>query len=80
MVDPSGGSVSSRQRMNAKYAASLSPSTSYGADATSGPPDMAGFAKRMVRTLTQSEKNSIPNRHEVDFDQILGQLAEVSWT
>ena len=81
MTDPSGGSVSSRQRMNAKYAASLSPSPSYTADATSAPssaPDLAGFGKRMVRTLTQTEKNSIPNRHEVDFDHILGQLAEVS--
>ena len=77
-VDPSGGSVSSRQRMNANYAASLSPSTSFGADLTSDEPDLPGFAKRMVRTLTRSEKSSVPNLQVVDFDRIMGQLAEVN--
>lgn len=77
-VDPSGGSVSSRQRMNANYAASFSQSNStFGADLTSDEPDLAGFTKRMVRTLTRSEKNSIPYLQVVDFDRIMGQLAEV---
>lgn len=77
-VDPSGGSVSSWGRMNAAYAASLSPSTSFGADATSGAPDFPGFAKRMVRTLTRTEKASVPDLQVVDFDRIMGQLAEVN--
>ena len=76
-VDSSKGSVSSRQRMNASYAASISQRTTFDADLTSDEPDLAGFAKRMVRTLTRSEKNSIPDLQVVDFDRIMGQLAEV---
>ncbi|XP_021761152.1 uncharacterized protein LOC110725985 [Chenopodium quinoa] len=47
-VDPSKGSVSSRQKMNVDYAASISQSTTFDADLTSDEPNLASFAKRMV--------------------------------
>ncbi|XP_021715726.1 uncharacterized protein LOC110683642 [Chenopodium quinoa] len=43
---------------------------------TSDQPDLPSFAKRMVRILTRSEKASIPDLQVVDFDRIMGSLAE----
>ncbi|XP_021721098.1 protein IWS1 homolog [Chenopodium quinoa] len=58
-VDPSGGSVSSRQRMSANYVASYSQSTTFDANLTSDEPDLVGFAKRMIIAVELKQEELI---------------------
>ncbi|XP_021717574.1 uncharacterized protein LOC110685290 isoform X2 [Chenopodium quinoa] len=72
----SGDSSGSRQNVGAAYAQYLT-NKSVDADASSRLPDLQQYAKRMLRTLTRSEKEAVPGVHQVNIDRINSLLAKV---
>ncbi|XP_021752587.1 uncharacterized protein LOC110718094 [Chenopodium quinoa] len=47
-------------------------------DESTSRPDYNQYAKRMVKTLTRSEKEAVPAVHQVNLDRINSLLAEVN--
>ena len=73
----SGGSSGSRMNIGGAYAQYLTDNPSFADDSTSRP-DYNQYAKRMVKTLTRSEKEAVPAVHQVNLDRINSLLAEVN--
>ncbi|XP_021717013.1 uncharacterized protein LOC110684884 [Chenopodium quinoa] len=73
----SGDSSGSRQNIGEAYAQHLI-DKSLIADATSSRPNYQQYAKRMIRTLTRTEKEAVPAVHTVNIDRITSLLAESS--
>lgn len=73
----SGSSSGSRMNIGGAYAQYLTSKPSF-ADESTSRPDYNQYAKRMVRTLTRSEKEAVPAVHQVNLDRINSLLAEVN--